>query len=204
MTTSAILHASLSDLDLVRLRSMEPHDAAVALDGRLRALEAVYRQGFIHRGLILLEVQERQLWRWLDEDGRQYRSFEDYVVNACPHSRRDCFAALSAVKELKDVPLAQLAEVPRCNVEVLKTLSTSVRNDPTVLRDAATMTENEFTAKVSVNHPNQHIEAPVRPTLRLTPAVQSALDLIGSLMSIEDRQGQLEAMAIDFVVEHQQ
>ena len=40
---------------------------------------------------------------------------------------RDCFYALAAAKELRDIPVQELSQMTRSNIEVMKTLSTGVR-----------------------------------------------------------------------------
>jgi hypothetical protein len=161
MTTSATLHFSeITELTLVRLRTMPDWEAADVLDDRLRVLEVQWKRGYAERGLILLEVQERELWRHIrDREGVGYTSFERWVVGSAPYSRRDCFAALAAVKELKDIPASVLMDVPRCNIGVLQQLSSGIRSQPEVLQQAKTLSEKELLAYVAVKHPTEHIPA---------------------------------------------
>lgn len=188
---------------ILRIREMSDSQAAHYLSNRLIAMERDWKLGFIERGLILLNVQSRELWRLMNNsEGKPYHSFENWVTTCAPQSRRDCFAALAAVKELQDVPLEHLAEISRCNIIQLQHLSTSIRSTPEVLEAAKTLTEEAFAEHIEVRHPDQHHERPVKPTLRLTKPVQDALDLVGRLMSVDDRQGQLEALCADFLIEH--
>ena len=152
--------SAITELALVSLRSMPEEKAARILDHRLRSLEESYKRSFCERGVIGLEVQERQLWRWMaDFDGSQFGSFEQWVIKAAPHSRSDVFAAMRAVKELRDVPRAELESMPRCNIEVLRSLSTGVRSKPEVIEAAKSLPEKAFVAKIEQAYPDQHLES---------------------------------------------
>lgn len=147
-------------LDWHAVRTMQPADAAMALDGALRALDGLSKRVFIERGLILLEVESRRLWEHLAApEGTPYRSFEQWVCSAADYSRRDCFYALAAAKELRDIPVRELSQMTRSNIEVMKTLSSGVRQKPEVIEAAKTLPEREFVAKVQADYPEQHIEA---------------------------------------------
>jgi hypothetical protein len=146
-------------LDWHAVRSMAPVDAAIALDGALRALDGLSKRIFIERGLILLEVESRRLWEFLaTPEGIPYRSFEHWVTLAADYSRRDCFYALAAAKELRDIPVRELSQMTRSNIEVMKTLSSGVRKQPEVIEAAKTLPEREFVAKLQNDYPSQHIE----------------------------------------------
>jgi hypothetical protein len=150
----------VTELTLIAMRSIPDWEAAYMLDSRLRVLEVQYKHGFVERGLILVEMQERELWKHVrNQDGKQYESFERWVCGAAPYSRRDCFAAMKAVRELQAVPTDQLAEIPRCNIALLTQLSTGVRSDPEVLEHAKNLSEKEFRACIAVTHPEQHLAA---------------------------------------------
>jgi len=110
------------------------------------------------------------------------------------------------VKELQDVPKSDLLEIPRMNLEVLKSVSTSVRSQPEVLEAAKTLSEAEFVAHLQVTQPTQHIEATKRLVLTYPAGdlsvIEAALDLVGTLSKVESREGQLLALCIDFIGEH--
>lgn len=149
-----------TELSLIHIRAMPEEQAATLLDGRLRALESIWKRSFAERGLILIEMQERKLWRFLvTSDGLQYGSFEAWVVAAAPQSRSDCFAAMRVIRELKDVPVAELSQMPRCNLSLMQGLSSGVRQQPEVIEAAKTLPEREFVAKIQADFPAQHIES---------------------------------------------
>ncbi|MDR5727521.1 MAG: hypothetical protein RB191_08850 [Terriglobia bacterium] len=187
--------AEVTELALIQLRSMPDWEAADILDSRLRVLETQYKKGFVERGLILVEMQERELWKRLrNQDGNPYTSFERWVCGSAPYSRRDCFAAMAAVKELRDIPTAQLAEVPRCNLALLAQLSTGVRAQPDVIEDAKTLSEKEFRAKIAVTFPNQHIEAQSK--------LEQALELAMRLEGLTSRRAAEDVVAEFYLAEH--
>jgi len=197
----------MTSLSLVEIREMNNADAAFWLTKRLRALEDIWRKGFAERGLILLEVEHRELWKYVTDDhGKPFTSFSRWLIDCAPHSERDCRYALAAVKELQDVPKSDLLEIPRMNLEVLKSVSTSVRSQPEVLQAAKTLSEAEFVAHLQVTQPTQHIEATKRLVLTYPAGdlsvIEAALDLVGTLSKVESREGQLLAMCIDFIGEH--
>lgn len=141
------------------IEGMHDKEAAQVLDNRLRALEEQHKRSFVEYGLILLEVQSRELWRYVIDpfSGNVYRNFSKWVEGAAPLCRRDCFAALAAIKELADVPPEQLAEMPRCNIELLKLLTTSDRKEflykqsgetISVIEAAKTMRLKEFVVEL--------------------------------------------------------
>lgn len=186
--------SEITELTLVQLRGLPDWEAADVLDHRLRVLEVQYKRGFIERGIVLLEMQQRELWKHVrDQDGNPYTSFERWVVGSAPYSRRDCFAALAAVKQLQDVPREQLAEVPRCNIEVLKQLSPAVRAEPEVMERARSLSEREFRASIGVTHPEQCIE----PKSLMEQAIEMAMGLEGC-----GRRAAEDVVAECYIAEH--
>jgi hypothetical protein len=157
MTDTALPYQGL---DWRAVKRMPAPLAAEALNGALVALDRLSKRLFIERGLILLEVESRRLWEHLTDPTTKapYRSFEKWVVTAADYSRRDCFYALAAAKELRDIPVRELSQMPRCNIALLQTLSSHVRQRPEVIEAAKTLPEREFVAKVQAEHPEQHIE----------------------------------------------
>ena len=195
-TLDSVSTAAVTELALVQLRSMPDLDAAAFLDARLRCLEADYKRTFVERGVILIEVQERSLWRLLGD----YHSFEQYIVTAAPHSRSDCFAAMKACRELRDIPREQLAEIPRCNIEVLQSLSPSVRS--VVIEAAKDLSESKFRKKMLAEYPDQHIQNRRRLVFNLDLSdydmVCDVLDGIGTLTGKTSREEQFKILCLDF------
>lgn len=185
--------------DLSCVSSMSDPEAAEYLFSLIKRIDELERKAFALRGLSLVMVEARELWR---EAG--YASMNQWIIGAAPWSHGACHEAMRAVKEFKDVPMEHLVDMPRCNIVQLSPLSSAERNSPETIAAAKTLSEDAFADHVQAKHPSLHIERPVKPTLRLTAPVMAALDYVGLKMGIEDRQGQLDALCIDFCVEHQQ
>jgi hypothetical protein len=155
--------------------------AAKQVDSRLIALENVHKKTFIERGILLLEAERRLLWQYIvnPETGHPFSSFHRWLLARAPHSRSDCYAALAAAKDLQDIPEQELIEIPRCNISLLRKLSTQVRRESAVLGAAKVSSEADFTAKIERDYPNQHVEGKRRLVLTLS---QSAYDSITAIL----------------------
>jgi hypothetical protein len=151
---------------LQSLNEMPDEEAARKLDTRLRFIEHQSKRTFLECGMILLNVQARELWRLVIDplSGRPYKNLTKWVEGAAPRSRRDCFSALNIVKELKDVPMEDLAEIPRCNMETLKLLSPRERTDAlaaddgkaiAVIEAAKKLSQKDFAAQISRKFPQK-------------------------------------------------
>lgn len=157
--TDLILGDGIKELAL-GISGMSDEEAAQTLDTRMRALEEQWRRSFIERGLVLLEFEERKLWRLVtDQDtGQPYPSLDKWIKKAAPASFSDCYQALKAVKELRDLPIEELILTPRCNIEQLKLMSPKDRAGEIEMEDgkrisvitaAQTMKLKDFVATIS-------------------------------------------------------
>lgn len=207
-----ISHApdELDDAKIRTLRSMPDAEAATVLDGRLRELERQYKRSFVERGLILLEVEQRELWKHiLDAETQQpYESLDRWICGAATHSRSDCFAALKAVKELRDVPTEKLLDMSRRNVGILQSLSSAVRKKPEVIKAAQEMTAKEFISTIQEHYPDQHTEQKAVMHLAPTTSQRSPIDhAIEIAMEIEEdcntREDALEAVAVSYIQDNE-
>lgn len=206
---SAISHFTFPAPDWTTLRAAVPQEAADALTGILASLDTIEKQSFALRGMACLLLEERELWKEFTdpEVGLPYASLDRFLKQTLPNSWGYCRDALRAVKELREMPFTDLLEMPRCNIETLKKVSTSVRKEPKVIEAAKTQTESQFAQTLSKTY-NQHIES--KSTLKLTytsgemAEVEKALDRIGKQLDppIEDRAAQLLAWCIDSNIEN--
>lgn len=200
---------SITESSLVHLRSIPDEQAAIALDGRLRALEALWRRSFVERGLILIEMKQRLLWQHLDDPttGVPYTSLERWILTAAPQSRADCYAAMRAVEELRDVPREQLAEIPRCNVHILQALSSQVRREPEVIKAATSLSQREFVAKLEKEYPLQHIESRrtlhMHPTKGASEVIEQAIQRASDMEGCTTREESLECIAVYYLQGHE-
>lgn len=201
-------------LSIMRMRALPNQEAADALDSRLRALERGYRRSFVERGLILVEMEERQLWKLLrdSETGQPYSSLEDWICTAATYSRSDCMAAKEAVKKLKDVPTDQLLDVPRCNIGSLLMLTAKDRakgavkigdKAVSVIVAAQSLPERAFTKAVAERYPDLHIEE--RKTIHLSPVksaktvIDRAIEMAMVLEDVTTREAVIEGWAIEYI-----
>jgi hypothetical protein len=197
--------AELDELKIRALRCLGDLEAAKVLDDRLRFLESQYKRNYVERGFILLEMEERVLWKLLTdaETGQPYASFERWVVGAATHSRSDCFESLRAVKQLRDIPREQLLEIPRKNIGVLSQLSTQVRKDPEVIKAAQTGSKADFIGHLQTAYPDQHVEQESKMTTHPTVSQRKVIDLACEtaawVYGSGDRESALEAMATFFL-----
>jgi len=146
------------------VNGMGDEEAALTLDTRMRVLEDQWKRTFVERGLILLEFEDRNLWCLLkDPDtGQPYETLRKWIKKIAPASFRDCYAALAAVKELRDMRIEDLLLTPRCNIEQLKLMSPKDRASEIEIEDgkrisvaiaAQTMKLSEFIATIGKRFP---------------------------------------------------
>jgi hypothetical protein len=200
--TSANIALKSVDWDLIR--SLPDPEAAASLNGLLRSLDALSKTSYIIRGLILFHVEQRRLWAYLsDPTGQPFTSMEAWMCSSTEYSRRDCFYAKEAAKQLMpDIPIEDLQQISRVNVEVLRTLSKLVRRNPEIISAAQALPEREFRAKLMQDHPEQHVSATRKLVLTFSDGdyerVCSVLDSIGALIDVHDREGELLALCLDW------
>lgn len=165
--TNQIVDGETIELAL-RVNGMDDEEAAISLDIRMRALEEQWKRSFIERGLILLEFEEREFWRLVkDRDtGQPYQSLDRWIKKAAPASFSDCYAALRAIKELREMRIEDLILIRRCNIEQLKLMSPKDRAGEIEMEDgkrisvisaAQTMKLKEFVAEISKRF---HLKSP--------------------------------------------
>jgi hypothetical protein len=153
------------------IAGMRDEDAARTLDAMMRGLEEAWKRNFVSRGLILLEFEERELWRLIQDQttGEFYSSMDKWIKRAAPNSFGDCYQALKAVKQLRDIPIDALNAMPRCNIEVLRSLPAENRSAEletvdgeriSVIAAAQTMSKKGFEAAVSQRFaPNSPVQS---------------------------------------------
>ena len=206
---SVTLHPenSLQAPDWSELRSMVAEVAGKRLTGFLRGLDGVEKQVFAIRGMAMLIVEERELYRWvLDEEvGDYYTSFDRWMKQELPTSWGYCRDALRAVKELRDVPFEDLLQMKRTNIEQLKKVSSSVRILPEVVAAAKSLPEKSFVAKMNEEH-DQHLETK-QPVVMATQddceEFETAIALAIAVEGCTTRAEAIRAVSISYIQDHQ-
>lgn len=207
---SPMLDKGITEATLIHLRSESDEIAAVALDCRIAALETLYKRTFLERGVILFEVEQRLLWQKIDDPatGVPFTSLDRWILTRCPQSRSDAYAALRAVKELRDIPRERLEAIPRCNVAILQALSTAVRNEPEILKAAKDLPEREFILKIQQDWPGQHIEERrlihMKPTKSASVVIEQAIKLAMQVEGVTTREQALEVISVEYIHGHQE
>jgi hypothetical protein len=147
-------------IGLLGINGMGKEEAARTLDTRMRTLEDQWKRSFIERGLILLEFEKRNLWKLINDrgTGQPYSSLDKWIKKCAPASFSDCYAALRAVKELREMRVEDLILTPRCNIEQLKLMAPKDRTSEIEIEDgkrisvisaAQIMKQKEFAAAIS-------------------------------------------------------
>lgn len=163
----ALLRTSLQCLyrSLDKIVSLPDAEAATMLEARLRVwddIDQLHERSYSERGLIAREFERRQLWRHLG-----YDSFSAWMSSGDLGCRSVNYESKRDMEALSDLPAEVLVEVPRNNVKTLLELSTRVRRREDIQLAARTMKNPEFLAKISQEHPDQHLEG--RKMLRFNP-----------------------------------
>jgi len=181
--------------------------AGERLTGFLRGLDGVEKQVFALRGMAMLIVEERELYRWvLDEEvGDYYTSFDRWMKQELPTSWGYCRDALRAVKELKDMPFEDLLQIKRANLEQLKKVSSSVRILPEVVAAAKSLPEKSFVAKMNEEH-DQHLETK-QPVVMATrddcEEFETAIALAIAIEGCTTRAEAIRAVSVSYIQDHQ-
>jgi hypothetical protein len=180
--------------------------AGKRLTGFLRGLDGVEKQVFALRGMAMLIVEERELYRWvLDEEvGDYYVSFDRWMKQELPTSWGYCRDALRAVKELKDLPFEDLLQIKRANLEQLKKVSSNVRILPEVVAAAKSLPEKSFVAKLNAEH-DQHLDVR-QPVVMATQddcdEFETAISIATVVEGCKSRAEAIRAISVSYIQEH--
>ena len=125
----------------------------------LRSLDAIEEKVFASARQGHDADRGAQLFRFVvdEEVGDYYKSLDKFLKDTLPRSWGYCRDALRTRKECREISYADYVQIPRCNSEQLKKVSSNVRALPAVIEAAQTLPEKAFVAKVNKDH-NQHIE----------------------------------------------
>ena len=107
-------------------------------------------------GLMADAVEKKLLWRHHTdpEDGLPCRSFARWA-HLCPYPYSTLYAAMRDVRDLADVPAADLAQIPQSSIKAMRGLSGGVRKRPDVLAEARKGKE-ALGAHIKAHYPDQH------------------------------------------------
>lgn len=208
MKDGIILHSEnpLQEPNWKELRSMAEETAATRLTAILSGCDRVEKRVYALRGMAMLLVEERQLFRWVidEEVGDYFVSFDRWLKQTCPESWSYCRQALNAVKELREMPFEDLLSIKRANLEQLKRVSSNVRLLPAVIEAAKTLPEKAFVEKLNRDHA-QHLE--VKQPVALAPAgdvaeFESAIEMAMLVEHCDTRADAIKAIAVSYIQDH--
>jgi SH3-like domain-containing protein len=193
----------LSEMDIAALVDADEVEAAHVFTRRLRAIERADRAKFVETGLIVNEVEQRQLWRHeRDADGQPFHSFNAWIASCAGASRSTAYAAWKTYQALKEINFNDLLEIPHCNAKRLMGLSTAVQRDQKII-DAAKWTERAFVEEVQKLYPEQHVEleskVTLKPELSARTIIQEAWDVAMWVYDVKTREDAQENIAAYFL-----
>ena len=192
-------------------RNLTDSAAAMALDHRARSIEAENTRNFSELGIIVNEVDERQLWRHVTKsDGEICHSWNDWVMDALPVSRSMAYAARTVAQRLSGIPAEERSLISPGNLRTLAEVDDpKITQSRPILDDAKTMKPAEFREKIAREHPEQHIEnlKPMRfsPTESQRIAIEGALEAACIVFDEGlSREQSLEAIAAYYLDGHRE
>src|SRR5208283_564579 len=139
-------------------KGWEAGAAAAVLCERYRTIIKTKTELFVEMGLVLLEIETRELWKYDIPilESEPYHSFGDWVHRASGTSNGTAYDALAAAKSLSHITPEERAEIPRVNQKVLAKLSPSVSGDPAIKKAAKEGSNDQLRSKIEKDFPNQH------------------------------------------------
>lgn len=162
------------------------------------ARQIVYRHetGFGRLGVICRQVQDDELWAYIEIDGHPCGSFSQWMKHVGSKSESYCWAALQASRQLIDLKDSDLSEIGHDNVQTLRLLPESIRKSSEVTTAARQMAPDAFLDKMRADHPNLHLER--RKTIKLPEGAASRIEdamKAAELHGAVGRTAQLQAIA---------
>lgn len=163
---------SILGSSLASIIALPDIDAAGLLHERMKLfarVEQIHEWSFYERGVIALQFETRQLWKYLIDPAtdQPFTSLTAWISSGQIGARRTTFEAKRVLTLLADVPREKLAGVPKGNLWEMTKLSTAVRNSPVTLEAARRLPREEFVAATAREFPGQHIEP--REEMRFNP-----------------------------------
>lgn len=180
--------------------------AAAAYDHRVRVIESETAGNFAEIGLIVKEVDDRELWRFITKsDGEMCHSFDDWLLDAMPVSRSQAYSARKVAQRLDHLSAEERAEISPGNLKTLAEVDDpKITKSRPILDAAKKMKPKEFRAKIAREHPEQHLESfePMRfnPVATARELIDRALEKAKELDGAVTREEQLECLA-DFYLQ---
>jgi hypothetical protein len=149
----------LCDLEIRPSSAVSPKERAEARDSYVRNFDRQFKD-WSEIASCCLAVKRDRDWETLG-----FHSFEAWLTNAAPASRRYIFLVMGLHENLSpDLSPEELSNIPLGSAKVLTQMSKSARKDPKI-KEAAKQKPSEFIKSVQNCTPEQHIELRHRVTL---------------------------------------
>src|SRR5271166_5441086 len=111
------------------MRGWDEHSAAAAYERRYTDILKTRKELFVEMGLILMEIERRELWRYMScptLEEPQFHSMNDWILRGSGTSNGTAHDALECARGLSHISVEERNEMPRCNQKVLAKVSPSV------------------------------------------------------------------------------
>jgi hypothetical protein len=177
---------------------------AQQIDHRVREIADATKRSFVELGVLLIEAENKGLHEFLaDENGNPYRSHDHWLSVALPYCRSTAYAAKRVVRELSDIPLRELRDVPRGNLEVLRLLPQSERKHEVWVEKAKTLSHDDFLAEAREQLPDLHLEERRKMVLNFSETdhatVNEAISQFQISEGTESREAAITAWAQEYL-----
>lgn len=212
------------------IRQWTPREAADFYFAKSVEIESRMQRTFIEFGIVLSEVEKRELYRemprmscpvcklkvewcqgrcpYCDTEQERYTSFDRFLIEVAPIGKTSGYSAMRCVNGAREagIPVQRLESISRDNLEVVAQEPAVLMRSPEIMTAAETMSKASLLGKIIKDHPELHFEARLklvfRPTASAYAVEMRVLDAVGELLGITDRDGQFEALCIDWQQEH--
>lgn len=129
---------------------------AQIVERRLQELYQSARRDFIETGHLIVEVEDKELWRHLvDAEEQPYTSMDQWIRTALPYGRATAKAAADMVRKFEGIDDKTLQQVPRVNLELIARLPPAKRKSPKWIQAAIELPGRVLRLQVRENVPQE-------------------------------------------------
>lgn len=129
---------------------------AQIVERRLQELYQSARRDFIETGHLIVEVEDKELWKHLvDAEDQPYTSMDQWIRTALPYGRATAKAAADMVRKFEGIDDKTLQQVPRVNLELIAKLPPAKRKSPKWIQAAIELPGRVLRLQVRENVPQE-------------------------------------------------
>jgi hypothetical protein len=199
----------LGSTNLEESIAKDDEEAAHELNKRVKAYGVVatqYKLAFAELGVIALEYEKRELWRYEvnDHTGEPLTGFDDWASHSPEACRSSIYAAKSiASNVLPNVATETYVRIPKENAYTMSLCSSTTQRKTSVQQAAIEMDDEGFHEHLSKTEPQEHIERVRTKRFRLSDSqyalVEAALEKAGTEGGTKDPSEELTSICADFM-----